>query len=158
MRKIFEKTELELLGRNIRRLRKAAGLNQKALADMAGTRAGTISEIENNINKNPGWELIARIARVLKSTIKQLITDETSSITEEQFERLPPGLEVLVRDQEKLLLLSEDRITLEELNWLKRLPLSYRDEMTPDEFLVFLRHLRMYSEMRSIARDTSFGV
>ena len=58
------------LARDIIRNRRAAGLTQQELADLAGTRQETISRIESG-NYTASHKLIERIDRALKSAKKK---------------------------------------------------------------------------------------
>jgi transcriptional regulator with XRE-family HTH domain len=77
-------TTAELVGRNIRRFRKALGLKQAALAEMCGYTAqasGTISKIERGqtaIDVN----VVGRIARALEVHPSKLFQDEALAETD----------------------------------------------------------------------------
>ncbi len=45
--------------------RKIKGLSQAALDDAAGLSRGTVSDIERGKNRNPSWETVAKIAKVI---------------------------------------------------------------------------------------------
>ena len=78
----MNKIELAMLGQNIRRIRKARNLNQTALAMKASTRTATISEIENGVNQNPGWDLLERVATVLNTSIHQLTQPDAEFVSD----------------------------------------------------------------------------
>lgn len=139
----FSASELVRLGQNIRRLRKGLAMNQVTLAQKADTRPGTISELENGLNKNPGWELLTRISSALDTTIHQLTMPDSSSTTVERANIIPNGLIKLVQEQDSFLLPAEDRISMAELECLKLLPVPQRDRMRPEAYLFVLRHLRL---------------
>ncbi len=134
--------ELKRIGKNIKRLRKSLGMNQTALALKAGTRPTSISMIETATNLNPGWNLLKRIADALDTNIHKLTMPSSTVITEEIRDiSPPPGLVELLMHEDTLLAISEDRITLQEVQWLKQIPYSY-EEMTAKDLLVFLRTFR----------------
>lgn len=142
------KPDLNRLGMTIRRLRKAHGYNQTELATRAGTRTTTISELENGLNPNPGWDLIDRISKVLHTTIHQLTLPDSSTMADDRNTVIPAGLSKLLKDQELFLGASENRINLREVEWLKRLPFDDPETVTPEEFLHILRHMRLIKVIR----------
>ena len=144
MKEIMENLkELNRLARNIRRIRKIQAMNQVELAYKAGTRPATISDIESGTNKNPGWELLSRICKALQTNIHQLTMPDATSALINTNQALPSGLQKLLDDQDKLLAPVEDRISLDELNWLRKIPLLKMDQLSADFYLQILRHLRL---------------
>ena len=139
----ISKSELEKLGKNVKRLRKARGMNQTSLAQAARTRPTTISAIENGINPNPGWDLLGRIAIVLNSCIHDLTQPEVSQDQYSESDPIPGGLRQLMQKQKELLALSEPRISLKELDWLAKTPQPEGREVTAEEYLTILRHFRL---------------
>ncbi len=152
MRLMNQITEVELknLGKNIKRLRKSLGMNQTALATQASTRPTTISMLENGLNPNPGWDLLDRVSRVLKTSIHQLTMPPTSTVSQTDDDMIPPdGLVDLMLHEERFLHPSEDRISLEELQWLKRLPVTDDSPFIAEEYLLILRHFRILRKFKS---------
>ncbi len=146
--KPLKKEELLRLGQNIKRLRKARGMNQTLLAEKAQTRPTTISTLENAINTNPGWNLLIRIANVLDTSIHQLTQPDSSNVSEDVHEMLPQGLVDLLRYQDDLLSPTEDRIRLQEVDWLKKLPMDGNENIGPEEYLLILRHFRLLARQK----------
>ena len=62
------------LGEIIRKYRKAKGLTQEQLAERAGSHWTYISEIENG-HRNPGVDVLRRIAGGLEISLSKLIAD-----------------------------------------------------------------------------------
>lgn len=60
-----------VLGQNIRKARKAAGLTQQVAAVRAGTRQGSLSEIELG-KRGVSVGMLTHIASALNTTISQL--------------------------------------------------------------------------------------
>ena len=144
--KNLKEDELKKVGQNIKRLRKSRGMNQTSLANQASTRPTTISSIENGYSPNPGWDLLSRIAKVLDTTIHDLTQPEVL-LEEREGTPLPSGLADLMRRQDELLALGELRISLQELEWLSRMPLDYEnDDMSAERYLVVLRHYRLVAQ------------
>ena len=137
----MKEIELKKLGENIKRLRKARGMNQTALAQHAQTRPTTISSIEKGSNKNPGWDLLDRIAGVLNTSIHQL-TEPGSDLVDRKM-GVPNGLKDLMQKQDDLLALGEPRISLNEVEWLANVPPDNGEEMSAEQYLIILRHYRL---------------
>lgn len=60
------------LGAVIKDARDERGLSQKALEDLSGVGQRTISGIETGEVRNPGWEIVARLARALGLSVDEL--------------------------------------------------------------------------------------
>lgn len=63
----------ERLGRNVRRLRVAAGLSQEALAADTKLGASHLSRIERGLS-NPTFDVLARLAETLRVDLEALIS------------------------------------------------------------------------------------
>ena len=63
---IMEDENMPNLGEFIKNKRKAAGISQKTLANISGVADSTIHNIEINKTRNPGWELLCKIAVALE--------------------------------------------------------------------------------------------
>ena len=61
------------LGTRLRKRREELGLSQRALARLVNTRQATISDLERGILKNPGIDIVRRLAKVLGITSDWLI-------------------------------------------------------------------------------------
>ena len=64
-----------LFGRNVRRLRTAAGLSQEALADRAGLHRTYVSSVERG-NRNVSLENIVALAAALACDPRDLLAPE----------------------------------------------------------------------------------
>jgi transcriptional regulator with XRE-family HTH domain len=62
----------ELVGLNLRRLRRAKGLSQEELYAASGVSQQFISEIENG-SRNPTIETLAILAQALKASVADLV-------------------------------------------------------------------------------------
>lgn len=67
-----EVSKISVLGENLKKIRKEAGLNIKQLSQDSGVGRTTISEIERGISKNPKNETLKRICSVLNVTLDKL--------------------------------------------------------------------------------------
>jgi repressor LexA len=79
-----------MLGDNIRRIRKSRKMSINKLSEKSGISLGYISDLENNKLTNPSYEKLELIAKVLNTTIGELVeevvlydanSDELSDIT-----------------------------------------------------------------------------
>lgn len=67
-----------MLGDNIVKIRKLRGMSLSLCAEKIGISRGYLSDIENNIKKNPSLEILGQIASVLEIEISELLTSEYS--------------------------------------------------------------------------------
>jgi len=65
-----------MLGDNIIRIRKAIGFSLNDCAKEIGISPEYLSDIENNLKKNPSIEILRKIADTLKISTSQLLTTE----------------------------------------------------------------------------------
>jgi transcriptional regulator with XRE-family HTH domain len=63
------------LGENIKKVRQAAGLNQKEVAERAGVDPGMLSKIENR-GQNPSLEILRRIASGIGCSVADLLPED----------------------------------------------------------------------------------
>ena len=61
------------LGQKIRQLRKEKGLSLNKLAESAGVSAAYLSQLENDVSKQPSAEILLKIATALGTTIADLL-------------------------------------------------------------------------------------
>ena len=59
----------------LREVRESRGLSQGALAELAGTRQGTVSLLESGKTRRIDLDLIERLARALKVSAADLIVE-----------------------------------------------------------------------------------
>jgi transcriptional regulator with XRE-family HTH domain len=63
------------LGEKIKKVRQAAGLNQKEVAERAGVDQSMLSKIENR-GQNPSLEMLRRIASGIGCSVVDLLPDD----------------------------------------------------------------------------------
>jgi transcriptional regulator with XRE-family HTH domain len=68
-------------GPRLRQLREAAGLSQKALADVVGFQVGAISRLERGI-RGPSWDTVRALCRALDVPCSAFETEDDPSATE----------------------------------------------------------------------------
>lgn len=64
----------ETLGQRLKRLREAKGLNPNRLGKNARVDPGYIARIEKGEIKNPGWEVVLKLAEGLDTTLQYIYT------------------------------------------------------------------------------------
>ncbi|MEK6646106.1 MAG: helix-turn-helix transcriptional regulator [Candidatus Firestonebacteria bacterium] len=62
-----------MIGDNIKKIRKKAGLTQDGLARKADIPYTTLTKIESNVVKKPSVQTIAKIAKALNVSMEELI-------------------------------------------------------------------------------------
>lgn len=68
-----------MIGENIRRIRNNQKLSLNALAKKAGVSSGYLSELENNISKNPTMDKLNKIAEALGVPIDEFFKEDNDS-------------------------------------------------------------------------------
>lgn len=63
------------LGERLRQLVEASGRQHKSIALKAGVNVTTFSKILSGEDRNPGFELVARIARELNVSLDEILSD-----------------------------------------------------------------------------------
>jgi transcriptional regulator with XRE-family HTH domain len=71
-------TVAELFGTALRRVRRARGLSQEALAEATGLSANFVGEMERGL-KAPGLGVVVRLSRALDVSVHDLLVDFTDS-------------------------------------------------------------------------------
>lgn len=56
----------------LRRIRREKDITQERLAELVGVDQTTISDLERGRNRNPSWETVAKIAKVLDVSPSEL--------------------------------------------------------------------------------------
>lgn len=65
-----------MLGDNIIRIRELRGINKISFAKRIGISPGYLSDIENNIKKNPSLKILGKMATILEVESSELISTE----------------------------------------------------------------------------------
>lgn len=70
---------VEMLAKNIKRLREAQGLTQKELGLTAGLSQPYISELETGTKENPPIETLQKLAAALRTSVAKLMGEVASA-------------------------------------------------------------------------------
>lgn len=65
-----------MLGNNISKIRKSKGMSLNSFAKEIGISPGYLSDIENNIKKNPSMEILGKISNVFEIPVSHLLSTE----------------------------------------------------------------------------------
>jgi len=71
----FDVGKVSVIGRNLRRLRKAKGLSPHAVGKLAGLAHTTVLRLECGDRSNPSIDTIEKLSQVLGVQISELIKD-----------------------------------------------------------------------------------
>ena len=127
-----QKQQLIDIGLNIRYLRKFYNWNQMELALKAGTRQGTVSQLENCSIDNPSLDTLQRIAEAFDITVAQLCDPRCRKGQITQI-----GLKLLKADPENYFQKNESGLSQEENTILEKIP-----DLRPEHLVQILRTIR----------------
>lgn len=98
-----------MLGDNINKIRKSKGISLNSFAKEVGISAGYLSDIENNIKKNPSMDILGKIASILGIPTSELLS------TEEKLELATGSLNKINKTISQYLSSKTDKKSIEEL-------------------------------------------
>ncbi|MBO5747226.1 MAG: helix-turn-helix transcriptional regulator [Clostridia bacterium] len=90
----------ELLGSQIKHIRKEKGLTQEKLSETVGITPNYLGEIERGV-KTPGADVLARLAEALDVSVDYLLRNEVESGKNYIYDELTKKLECLTPKQRK---------------------------------------------------------
>ena len=106
----------ESIGRKVAEHRRAQGLSQEKLAQLANVPYATLTKIESGAIKNPSMKAIAKLAAALDSSLDDFLLTETyrgassiHRIWEDILETLKPGETMLITGVDESRYLKEDQ-------------------------------------------------
>lgn len=108
------------VGNKIREIRNSQGLSQREIAKRLEIPFSTYSNYENN-NREPSFEMLKRIAKVLGVSIAQLVNDEVALAEEAAlFDKLKGyfdelGLSMNIAENDRISIDSFDKGTITEI-------------------------------------------
>ena len=94
-----------------RQLRKEKGLSLNKLAEMATVSKAYLSQLENNLSKQPSAEVLLKIASALGTTIADLL-DKPVRVHAEDFPEIPDGLRELIDERGETLDIREEDVKM----------------------------------------------
>ena len=99
------------LSQKIRQLREEKGLSLNKLAEIAGISKAYLSQLENNVSKQPSAEILFKIATALGTTIADLL-EKPVRVYSDDFQEVPKGLRKLIDERGKTLDIREEDVKM----------------------------------------------
>ena len=125
------------LSQKIRQLREEKEWSLNKLAETAGISKAYLSQLENNVSKQPSAEVLLKIASALGTTIADLL-DKPVRVHAKDFGEMPDGLRELIDEQGKTLDIRE-----EDVKMLMRIRYRGNQPKTPEDWEHILRTIRI---------------
>ena len=125
------------LSQKIRQLREEKGLSLNKLAEIAGISKAYLSQLENNVSKQPSAEILLKIASALGTTIADLL-DKPVRVHAKDFGEMPDGLRKLINEQGETLDIRE-----EDVKMLMSIRYRGNQPKTPEDWEHILRTIRI---------------
>ncbi len=125
------------LSQKIRQLREEKEWSLNKLAEMAGVSKAYLSQLENNVSKQPSAEVLLKIASALRTTIADLL-DKPVRVYAKDFGEMPDGLRELIDEQGDTLDIREEDVKM-------LMSIRYRGNQpeTPEDWEHILRTIRI---------------
>ena len=115
------------LSQKIRQLRKEKGLSLNKLAENAGISAAYLSQLENDVSKQPSAEILLKVASALGTTIADLL-DQPVRVHSGEFEDISDELrEFIDKRGEALDIQKEDVRMLMSIRYRGNQPKTVKD-------------------------------
>ena len=125
------------LSQKIRQLREEKELSLNKLAEIAGISKAYLSQLENNVSKQPSAEILFKIATALGTTIADLL-EKPVRVYSDDFQEVPEGLRKLIDEQGKALDIRE-----EDVKMLMNIRYRGSQPKTPEDWEHILRTIRI---------------
>ena len=125
------------LSQKIRQLREEKEWSLNKLAETAGISKAYLSQLENNVSKQPSAEILLKIASALGTTIADLL-DKPVRVHAKDFGEMPDGLRELIDKQGETLDIRE-----EDVKMLMRIRYRGNQPKTLEDWEHILRTIRI---------------
>ena len=125
------------LSQKIRQLREKKELSLNKLAEMAGISKAYLSQLENDVSKQPSAEILLKIASALGTTIADLL-DKPVHVQAKDFGEMPDGLRELIDEHGETLDIRE-----EDVKMLMSIRYRGNQPKTPEDWEHILRTIRI---------------
>ena len=125
------------LSQKIKQLREEKGLSLNKLAETAGVSKAYLSQLENNVSKQPSAEVLFKIASALGTTIADLL-DKPMRVYTEDLREVPKELRELIDERGKTLDIRE-----EDVKMLMNIQYRGRQPTTAEDWECVLRIIRI---------------
>lgn len=121
----------------IRQLRQEKKLSLNKLAEIAGISKAYLSQLENNVNKQPSAEILLKIASALETTIADLL-DKPVRVHSDNFQEVPEALRKLIDQKGEPLDIRE-----EDVKMLMNIEYRGNQPKTPEDWEHILQTIRI---------------
>ena len=125
------------LSQKIRHLREEKEWSLNKLAEIAGVSKAYLSQLENDVSKQPSAEILLKIASALGTTIADLL-DKPVRVHAKDFGEMPDGLRKLINEQGETLDIRE-----EDVKMLMSIRYRGNQPKTPEDWEHILRTIRI---------------
>lgn len=125
------------VSQKIRQLREEKELSLNKLAETAGVSKAYLSQLENNVSKQPSAEVLLKIASALGTTIADLL-DKPVRVHAKDFGEMPDGLSKLIDERGETLDIRE-----EDVKMLMNIRYRGNQPETPEDWEHILRTIRI---------------
>lgn len=125
------------LSEKIRQLRQEKELSLNKLAEMAGISKAYLSQLENNLSKQPSAEILLKIASALETTIADLL-DKPLRVQADDFQGISPGLREFINTRGEDLDIRE-----EDVKMLMNIRYRGNQPKTPEDWEHILQTIRI---------------
>jgi transcriptional regulator with XRE-family HTH domain len=126
------------LSQKIKQLREEKGFSLGKLAETAKVSKAYLSQLENNVSKQPSAEILFRIASALGTTIADLLDKPVRVYAKDFHQEMPEGLRTLIDKRGKMLDIRE-----EDVKMLINIEYRGKQPETPEEWEHVLQTIRI---------------
>lgn len=126
------------LSQKIKQLREEKGFSLGKLAETAEVSKAYLSQLENNVSKQPSAEILFKIASALGTTIADLLEKPVRVYSKDFHQEIPEGLRTLIDERGKMLDIRDEDITM-----LMNIQYRGKQPKDPEEWELVLRAIRI---------------
>ncbi len=126
------------LSQRIKQLREEKGFSLGKLAETAEVSKAYLSQLENNVSKQPSAEILFKIASALGTTIADLLDKPVRVYSKDTHQEMPEGLRTLIDERAEILDIRDEDITM-----LMNIQYRGKQPNDPEEWELVLRAIRI---------------
>ena len=126
------------LSQKIKQLREGKGFSLGKLAETAEVSKAYLSQLENNVSKQPSAEILFKIASALGTTIADLLDKPVRVRAEDFRQKVPKGLRELIDERGETLDIRE-----EDVKMLMNIQYRGKQPKDPEEWEHVLQAIRI---------------
>ena len=126
------------LSQKIKQLREEKGFSLGKLAETAEVSKAYLSQLENNVSKQPSAEILFKIASALGTTIADLLDKPVRVQAKDFYQEVPKGLHQLIKERGDILDIRE-----EDIKMLMNIQYRGKQPKDPEEWEHVLQTIRI---------------